>query len=132
MGMSMRIFSYTETFPGKVNFIDHANVLLGYDLGQCCCENASWSIGPNKDGSDAIHKGDNEEPQEIHLENYSFDTDFFEGNEDSYEEEGGSFAIFKIVSYREPDLYVRLENCHNGYYGHGFTFSGKPRIEGCL
>ncbi len=45
-------------------------------------------------------------------------------------------AIFKLVhrAYREekPNLYVRLENHHNGYYGHGFTFRGAEVIEAIL
>ena len=28
----------------KINFIDENNVFVGYDLGQNCCENASWFI----------------------------------------------------------------------------------------
>jgi hypothetical protein len=42
--MKTRIWNLTETFPGKVNFIDSNNVILGYDLGQSCCEHAFWTI----------------------------------------------------------------------------------------
>lgn len=45
-------------------------------------------------------------------------------------------AIFRLVGsdYRKkkPDLYVRLENNHNGFYGHGFTFKGAEIIKGIL
>ena len=32
----------------KVNFIDENNVILGYDLTQDCCEQASWFIADNE------------------------------------------------------------------------------------
>lgn len=49
--MKTRIWNYTETFPDKVNFIDDNNVILGYSLGQDCCENAFWTISETKNGS---------------------------------------------------------------------------------
>ena len=132
----LKIWSYTKTFPDKVNFIDSNNIILGYDLSQSCCENATWAIGPNKDGSDSIHSGSDEESEEFEMDGYRFDPDFSEVNEDSYEEPGGAYALFKLIHQaygaRKPPLYVRLENCHNGYYGHGFTFSGAPTLSGCL
>lgn len=125
--MKTRIWNLTETFPGKVNFIDSNNVILGYDLGQSCCEHAFWTISEKPDGSDPIHKGDDEAAQEIELDGYCFDPEFFErADEDASE---NYVARFRLKGWSKPDLYVRLENHQNGYYSHGFTFRGAVIIE---
>jgi hypothetical protein len=132
--MKTRIWNYTETFPGKVNFIDDNNVILGYDLGQDCCEQAFWTVSEAKDGSEPLYQGDDTESKEIELEGYVFDPAFCERSDDDGREQ--YVAIFKLVyrAYGEekPDLYVRLENHHNGYYGHGFAFRGTEVIEAVL
>ena len=28
----------------SVNFVDENNTLIGYDMSQCCCEDADWFI----------------------------------------------------------------------------------------
>lgn len=139
--MKTHIWHMTPTFPSKVNFVDSNNVLLGYDLEQCCCENAFWTIGESLDGSNPLHSGDNiSDPQEISLEDYVFDPDFYQLHEDEDREE--YVAIFRLVcnprwrngvqATGRPDLCVRLVNKQNGYYSHGFTFSGRNAIEGSL
>jgi hypothetical protein len=139
--MKTYIWHMTATFPSKVNFIDSNNVLLGYDLHQCCCENAFWTVSESLDGSDPLHSGDNSsDPQEISLERYVFDPDFYQLHEDEGREE--YVAIFRLVGLSNwhhglrladsPDLYVRLGNHHNGYYSHGFTFSGPNAVKGSL
>ena len=41
----MKIFEGKESsWSDKVNFVDGNDVFVGYDLGQCCCENADWFI----------------------------------------------------------------------------------------
>lgn len=129
-----RIWNLTEVFPNKVNFIDSNNVVLGYDLRQNCCEDAFWTISESKDGSNPIYKGENDsEPQEIELKDYFFDPIFYEKEiiENSHDED--NVAIFRLINYsyndKKPDLYIRLENHHNGYYSHGFTFRGKVIIQ---
>lgn len=134
--MKTHIWNCTNIFPSKVNFIDDNNVLLGYDLGQDCCEDASWTISEGKDGANPLYQGNDKASQEISLEGYAFDPLFHERadspGEDSY------VAIFKLLYFegynasKKPDLYLRLENQHNGYYGHGFTFKGNEVIEGTL
>ena len=146
--MKTHIWHMTPTFPSKVNFIDSNNVLLGYDLHQGCCENAFWTVSESLDGSNPLHSGDNSsDPQEISLERYAFDPDFYQLHEDEAHEEYVAIfrlvAIFHLVGFSYwncdgptvpdmPDLYVRLVNHHNGYYSHGFTFSGPNAVKGSL
>jgi len=133
--MKTRIWNLTETFPGKVNFIDSNNVILGYDLGQNCCEHAFWTISETPDGKNPIHEGDNAAVKEIELDGYCFDPNYCQRHDD----EGGEeyVATFKLVGDqwdkpKLPDLFLRLENHHNGYYSHGFVFRGNSIIEGAL
>lgn len=131
--MKTHIWNNTQPFPGKVNFIDTNNVLVGFDYGQCCCENTFWKISANKDGSEPIHSGDDGKCEEFEIEGYSFDPEFFEDqSETDYEQH----VIFKLVPswdrQKEPPLYLRLENHHNGYYSHGFTFKGAKVIQGSI
>jgi hypothetical protein len=135
--MKTRIWNLTETFPDKVNFIDSNNVILGYDLLQSCCEDAFWTISEKQDGSDPIYEGSDDAVKEIELDGYCFDPKFCERK--SYGDDGEDFAvsIFKLVGSpwlnpKLPDLFLRLENHHNGYYSHGFTFRGDVIINGSL
>lgn len=130
--MKTRVFHLTKTFPDKVNFIDSNDVLVGYCMTQCCCESASWTISESKDGINPIHEGHNsdEAPQEFDIENYWFDPEFCEVKDD--DSDNGNVAIFKLVTWKGRNLYLRLENTHNGYYSHGFTFRGTNSIEGSL
>ena len=125
--MKTHLWNDTKTFPDKVNFVDSNNVILGYDLGQSCCEHAFWTISDNPKGENPIYDGDELDGQEIELENYFFDPYFHE--------EEACAAIFKLVSFpylNKPDLYIRLENNHNGYYSHGFCFRGGVIVEGSI
>lgn len=136
--MKTRIWNLTETFPGKVNFIDSNNVILGYDLGQDCCEHAFWTISETPDGKNPIHpihEGDNDAVKEIELDGYCFDPSYCQRHDDEGREE--YVATFKLVGRqwdkpKLPDLFLRLENHHNGYYSHGFTFRGAVIIEDSL
>jgi hypothetical protein len=107
----MKIFERDE----KINFVDENNVLLGYDMGQCCCENADWFIA--------------DEPQEKRPEEFSkpevldgwlFDKSFFK-SVTAYEFDSGGMAIFRITKGDEQK-FIHIFNSHNGYYGHGFEF----------
>jgi hypothetical protein len=129
-----RIWNRTEVWPGKVNFVDSNDVILGYDLEQNCCEHAFWTISKNPDGSDRIFEG-GEGPDIIEIEGYAFDPGFCELQDCSDEYECGTVAIFKLVDSeyeQKPPLYIRLENHHNGYYSHGFTFRGDTTTRGDL
>lgn len=133
--MKTHIWNCTETFPSKVNFVDTDDVLLGYDLGQDCCENAFWTISTDKEGKQIIHQGEDGKPKDITLDGYRFDIKFFEREDNDGEE--CYVAIFKLIgskwdSPELPDLYIRLENHHNGYYSHGFVFKANEIISGSL
>lgn len=82
-----------------------------------------------------MFRGEEGSPQLIHLEDYRFDPEFFKKEENDGNETYA--AIFKLVeagwgNKELPDLYIRLENHHNGYYSHGFTFKGAETIGGSL
>lgn len=133
----MKVF-YTKVrggIYGKVNFIDENNVFVGYDMGQVCCEYASWFI------ADSIL---NKMPSEIEnsdgLEQFSFDPDFFEErsqlkpNDGDYDELGeGCMVVFRLTD-GSREKYLHIFNCHNGYYSHGFTMEidGKTVRDGDL
>lgn len=111
----------------SVNFVDSNNVFLGYNLGQCCCENADWFISDKPESkSDA---GSNEISSE-ELEGFVFDTSYFEEVTDGYFD-GGGMVIFRMVRGQE-ERFIHLYNIQNGYYGHGFEFvvDGKKVQEG--
>lgn len=136
--MKTHVWNLTPAFPGKVNFIDTNNVVLGYDLRQCCCENAYWTISRDKEGNDVLHRGDDGEPFEIELPGYCFDPGFYERLDGGADYDETNVAVFKLVEEicwlgpDLPDLYIRLVNCHNGYYSHGFIFRGDTIVEDSL
>jgi hypothetical protein len=116
----------------KVNFVDDNNVMLGYDTEQFCCEQADWFIAdsPKKE---IIERAEGDIPE---LSGYSFDPSFFMEIRPSECErlDNGTMVIFKIINKDGLAKFIHLYNCHNGYYGHGFTFDfGKNNVrEGCL
>lgn len=130
----MKIFNQVAPWPGKVNFIDGNNVILGYDLTQDCCEDSNWFISDNVES---------EMPEELNESNqsgagfggYYFDTEFYKEFEEGFD--GGKMAVFRIVKRQrwpvacEFEKFVHIFNYHNGYYSHGFTFS-KPFKTGSL
>ena len=133
--MKTHIWNLTDAFPCKVNFIDSNNVILGYDLEQNCCEHAFWTISETPDGKNPIHEGDGSTGKEIELKGYCFDPNYCQRHDDA--EDGDYTATFKLVGNqwaktKLPDLFLRLENHHNGYYSHGFTFRGAVIIEDML
>ena len=133
----MKIFEGTPKgdYGEKVNFVDDNNVFVGYDMEQDCCEQADWFIAdevavkmPEK-----LNNGEG-------LEGYSFDPNYME-EKDSLEysdmeenslDEGG-MVVFRLFG-DGADKFLHLFNCHNGYYGHGFTFKIGDTVkhEGCL
>lgn len=130
--MKIVVFNKTKNFPNKVNFVDTNNVFIGYDLDQICCETAFWAISETKDGLNPIFKGEENIGEEIVINDYVFDPYFIESckGEDNGDFEIAYAVIFRLVGWKgKPDLYLRLENKHNGYYSHGFSFKGYDVIE---
>lgn len=128
----MKVFNETNSiWPGKVNFVDDNNVLVGYDMKQDCCEHADWYIIDEIDANGTRIKEEtysNLQPTE--LPGYNFDPDFCEQYNASHLD-GGGIAVFKLVKRathwngmdQDSVKYLHLFNSHNGYYGHGFTMS---------
>ena len=116
----------------KVNFIDENNVFVGYDMSQCCCEDADWFI-PDEilDRVPEVRS----KPQEfVGMEGWAFDTRFFHEVPDNpgvYD--GGGMVVFRMIN-GDREQFLHLYNIHNGYYGHGFEFlkDGETIREGCL
>lgn len=130
----MKIFDKNEGWGSKVNFVDDHNVLLGYDLSQCCCESADWFITKTQRPTMKEYEALNKDLKGI--EDFSFDRSFFrqEGSIDGENPlDAGEIATFRL--HREGDeAFLHLFNCHNGYYSHGFTFAEGNEIiqEGSL
>ena len=122
-----------SSYDSKVNFVDVNDVFVGYDVEQCCCESADWYIADKVTPYSYNDDEKNEASKTTDVEDYSFIKDFFE-EPSSSDLDAGDMAVFKLVAKGKPDLYLHLYNCHNGYYGHGFTVkhSGEVVREGCL
>jgi hypothetical protein len=125
----VKIFTPANSPWAKVNFVDGNNVVVGFDLGQSCCESFGYSI------LSEIPDGTNEDrPTDAELEPYFFDTSFapVENSGGSFDE-GGSIS-FRLVAEDLPPLYLTLFNAHNGYYSHGFEYvvPGQAKREGSL
>lgn len=115
---------------GKYNFVDLNNAFVGFDSTQDCCENADWFIADTPQ-EDANFNGDC--PQE--LPGYTFDPDYFHEVENPGHVSDGGMVIFRLTSTNGIiEKYLHLFNCHNGYYGHGFTFEvgGETKQSGVL
>jgi uncharacterized protein YcnI len=114
----MKIFDIGEGWDSKVNFVDVNNVLVGYDTHQSCCEHAGWyiSIAKRTDTDDTSTLTNTD------VEKHNFDPNYFEEVSGAEVYDGG-MVRFKLVNPNDPidELYLHLFNCHNGYYGHGFT-----------
>jgi hypothetical protein len=132
----MKIFD-SGTYRAKVNFVDKKNTLVGYDMGQSCCEAASWMITtdepPNyhplefKDELCEISRED--------LEDYVFDTKYTSTIAEHPNLDSGGFVVFRLTKpRRKKAIYLTLFNHHNGYYSHGFEYDvgGKRALEGGL
>jgi hypothetical protein len=120
---------YNFSFGAKVNFVDEKNVFLGYDMGQDCCEFAGWFVADEP--TDSIPEATEPNPRPD-LDRYVFDQSYFKEVKHAGGDEGG-MAIFRIHDGAQ-EKFLHIFNCHNGYYGHGFTFAvGDQGIrEGCL
>ena len=115
----MRVFQEN----GKVNFVDTNNVFVGYDMECLCHEQADWFIAnvPAEDVPENLN-------QPTELMGYTFDWAFFQevnpnGACHTTLDEGG-MVIFRLTSryINDPNKYLHLFNCRNGYYCHGFEF----------
>ena len=92
----MKIFNKTGNWENKVNFVDENNVVLGYDMEQCCCEDAGWFISDNEETTtvSSLPNSDNGAPTllidednvaTVDLSNYIFCPDYFVDIQDTLE-----------------------------------------------
>ena len=110
----------------KINFVDDANVLVGFDYSQCCCENFGYFL------SRKIPTKMEEGAENIDTEGFNFDTKFFhEVMSDDFE--CGGMVVFRLTKGAE-EIFLSLYNSHNGYYSHGFemTIGGTQIHSGSL
>lgn len=114
---------------GKFNFVDENNVLVGYDMEQCCCEHADWFtnsevvLPPARGTKEAWPP---EEDEEFEWADWRFDPEFFQDHQCDYLDAGG-LAIFRMVN-GDKEKFLHLFNIHNGYYGHGFSMEIQDKI----
>jgi len=128
----VKIFESKNGLTGKVNFVDKDNVFVGFDMGHSCCEYFYWHISENKVEKMTEKPKEGEEEEENketpNVEDYDFDTAFFQLIKDSPYGETESIVIFRLVKENYPDLYLHLCNSHDGYYYHGFEMKINDRI----
>lgn len=107
----MKIFNK----QGKVNFVDENNVFVGFDDEGFCCEQFGWFISRDKGNKlDA-------ESYEGDLEEYSFDTSYFEDVDSPDIYDCGGMVRFRLQNLDGHEIFLHLYNSHNGFYSHGFT-----------
>ena len=122
-----------ENTNEKINFIDENDVFLGYDMGQCCCEEADYFLTSNPEIANATpelmkkieaENENNIDAINIRLDGYVFDTTFCKVLDvNQYPGDESNIAYFRCVKTGSEDLFVVLMNSHNGYYYHGFDFT---------
>ena len=112
----------------KTNFVDDANVLVGFDSQQSCCENFGHFL------SRKIPTKIDDGVENIDTEGFNFDTKFFQEvtPAEGYFERGG-MVVFRLTKDSE-EIFLTLYNSHNGYYSHGFemTVGGTQIHDGSL
>jgi hypothetical protein len=115
----------------KHNWVDECNNLVGFDTGQCCCENARWfyqatDVEIQEDAQVSV--------SEAELDAYSFDTKYEPKRFDNggvYDVDG--YVLFRLTACGEEDLFLVLANEHNGYYSHGWeSLLGDKKEEGYI
>ena len=115
----MMIFTTENSFNDKVNFVDQNNVVLGYDMKQDCCEYANWFIADYVVFNELL---DTPDVNDLDLNDWYFDTEYFTHFEEHPKLEDGKMAVFRITNGTE-EKYIHLYNCQNGFYSHGFELS---------
>lgn len=99
----------------KINFVDEADILVGFDMSQGCCENFGYQFTESCPSDISIEMPD--------LTNYRFDPSFVAQFKD-----GDTYRVYFKLSDSQKTIFLCLYNSHNGYYSHGFTFQSKNEI----
>lgn len=119
----IRLFdvNYHDNYLAKVNYVDDQNYFAGFDMEQRCCESADHWIEDSK--------GNKVEPNTYNGCWYYLQ---FTG-ELPTEDELCDYDTYRVRIPLKHDCdnepyYLVFENCHNGYYAHGYEF-GRMEIE---
>jgi hypothetical protein len=115
----MKIFTVFD----RMNFVDHNNAFVGWENEQNCCELFRHFFASDARGENEIDVTD-EFLEPFHFDK-SFKAETFEPGNDC-EMLRVAFRLLKSDYRKQPvertEIYLVLENSHNGYYAHGFTF----------
>jgi hypothetical protein len=108
-------YGYNHT---KVNYVDDNNLFAGFETDQQCCELATHRIEDSEGNIIEPEYGDvfydllftGELPLEM--------SDLDDTN----------MVRIPLINSKNERYYLVFENCHNGYYAHGYEF-GKIEIK---
>lgn len=106
-----------KTWGHKINFVDTANTVVGFDFEGTCCEHFGYSVTYEPH----LHPEDKRELTDEELAPYLFKTDAKPIEVDGAPFEAGRAISFLLTCDGKRDCYLTLFNSHNGYYSHGFT-----------
>lgn len=139
-GLFIRLDETDDSYSdfNKVNFVDSNNRLVGFELAQNCCETAYWHVELNDgDKTNTIDYESEYIQRSATKVKHEFCDEFtkviskcwfcsnvyFDDKEPiiKEDEEGGGTATWDLVNDKGECIgKLVLENCHNGYYSHGF------------
>lgn len=119
---------HIERMPWKSNWIDHNNVVFGYEDSQHCCESFGWAV------YDPITK----EKVEDDIDGMPYHFDFASGAREGEEwytdiEYPDVLDVVHVTLIHDEDETKKLIfECwcnHNGYYYHDFSFEKNEKGE---
>lgn len=121
----------------SINFVDRRNAVVGFDYESCCCE-SFWYEWRGSYYDEHWCISDANVPDSLMpkvLAGWYFDTDVEPKNrEDGVDDE--TYWVEFVIRNRDTKgkAILRLTNCHNGYYSHGWTLKvdGETKAEGGL
>lgn len=135
-----------ENMEGRVNFVDHNNLAVGYETESLCCEIAGWAfcktiISNHEDFVKFKLQKDNKIDDKLLAESIfkdvppvicssEWEDDYRMAELDLSCHIYGDFVNFTIINENTgQEFYLVLYNLSNGYYSHNFTsFAGNGKI----
>lgn len=114
-----------EVWSNKSNWIDHNNVVIGYDDYQQCCEVFGWGVY-NAETKERLQ----DDPAGLPYYFGDADTDVDFDNALAHLDGGDLYNDIIHVELlpddgKSPKLILEFYNCHNGYYYHNFSMRTK-------
>lgn len=111
----MEMKQNNKNYSESVNFIDSNDNYVGYDLSQCCCEDAFYVF--YKKEEDAFVKVEFEDiPKSVVIKSkvdFQIHPDLLMNKCDE-----GDGVVFEL----SENYYLQLVNIHNGYYAHAYEY----------